>query len=762
MQASSGDVPSEFRSPASDAGEFTGPFAAYHVLQPLKEGTPMVGRTLGHYRIAGQLGIGGMGIVYAAEDTRLRRKVALKVLPPDVSRDLERRARFEREAQAVAALNHPGIVTIYSVEEDEGVHFISMELVEGVTLAEVVRPGGLTLRRFLELAVPLTDAVAAAHAAGITHRDIKPQNVMVTSEGRVKVLDFGLAKFERARAATSETTTDILTSAHLLGTVPYMSPEQVRGELADQRSDVFSLGTVLYELATGSRPFDEATTAELISSILRDAPRPVTDLNLDMPPRLNRVIERCLEKDPRLRPQNAGALRNDFDDLRRDPGATPTRSLSTIAVLPFSDMSAAKDQEYFCEGMAEEIINALTRLEGLHVASRMSSFQFKAMSGDSKEIGRRLGVATLLEGSVRKAGDRLRITTQIIDVASGYHVWSERYDRRLEDIFKIQDEIADSVVRALRVTLRSEETMVSRKGPAASVEAYDYYLRGRHYVGRRTSTSAEFAREMFSRAIELDPEYGLAYAELAHCHSLLYELNGGRAEHLEQADAASRKAIELAPDLSETHAWRGLALSQARRFDEAESEYRAALRLNARMFEAYYGLARDRAQQGRFEEAVALLRQASDVSPEDYQALSVLSVLSRKLGRNEEAEAAHRQALTIIERKLDLNPDDVRALTLGASALLSIGDRGRSLAWTARAVTLDPEGVDTLYNGACVYSRVGETEKALDLLEKLVGRWTTQSQKSWLELDGDIDSLRDHPRFISLFGRAERTTSPNA
>jgi TolB-like protein/Flp pilus assembly protein TadD len=691
-----------------------------------------------------------MGVVYAAEDTKLARTIALKILPADLAADPERRARFEREARAVASLNHPNIVTIYSIEEDDGTLFLTMELVRGRTLAELFEPGGLGLDTLLDIAVPLADALAAAHEQGITHRDVKPQNVMVTSEGRVKVLDFGLAKLARAPHVEDDTVTMATTVGRVMGTIPYMSPEQIRGQPVDARSDLFSLGTVLYELAAGHRPFQGNSAAELISSILRDAPQPVTELRPELGSGLNPILQRCLEKDPAHRPQRAADLRDELAALRHDPGAPVERFVPSIAVLPFRDRSPAQDQAYLCEGMAEELIRRLAGIPGLRVASRMSSFQFKTGDGDRRDIGRRLGVAGILEGSVSKLGDRLRITAELVDVASGYQRWSERYDRQLEDVFTIQDEIAANIVGALRPTLAPESALGSRKAPAANAEAYDFYLRGRHQAARRTSTSAQRALEMFARAIEIDPDYGLAYAGIADCHSLLHDSHGGHVEDLERADAASRKAIELAPDLAESHVSRGLALALARRFDEAATEYKAAMRLNPAHFEAYYGAAHDQLELGRLEEAAALLEQASRVSPEDYQALGVLSLVYRRLGRDKDAMRSSRRQLAIVEKQLALNPDDARARIFGANALLSLGERDRSLDWTARAVVLDPDGPDTLYNAACACARAGETESALQLLEKLAQGGHSDSQKKWMEDDPDFASLKDHPRFRRL------------
>jgi non-specific serine/threonine protein kinase len=389
----------------------------------------MIGETLSHYRILDKLGEGGMGAVYAAEDSTLGRKVALKVLPPEMADNPDRLRRFEREAKTVAALNHPNIVTIYSVEEAEGARFITMELVDGESLETKIPTGGLHLEEFFQVAIPLADALAAAHARGITHRDLKPANVMLTADGRVKVLDFGLAKLTSSEDSSDDAQTEIRTMSltqegTVLGTVPYMSPEQVQGLGVDHRTDIFSVGIILYEMATGRRPFQGHTQADLISSILRDSPQSATEINAVLPNHLGRVLKRCLEKDPDRRFQTALDLRNELEELQKEGGRGGAGDVvPSMAVLPFADFSPEKDQDYFCEGMAEEIINLLVKVEGLRVASRTSAFQIKDAATDIREIGEKLHVDTVLGGSVRKAGDRLRITAQLIKVEDGYHIW---------------------------------------------------------------------------------------------------------------------------------------------------------------------------------------------------------------------------------------------------------------------------------------------------------------------------------------------------
>jgi len=396
------------------------------------EESQMIGKPLNHYRILERLGSGAMGHVYKAEDLQLERLVALKMLPKDMEADPSRLERFQREAKALAVLDHPNIVTIYSVERSEGLHFLTMELVHGRTLSELIPARGFQLKELLEIAVPLVDALGAAHAKGVCHRDLKPANIMLTNDGRLKILDFGLAKQVRAvtprRGISSDDTLDLSEEGHILGTLPYMAPEQVRGINTDERSDIFSVGALLFEMATGERPFSGDTVADIISSILRDEPPPLTTLRPELPERLERVVQLCLAKEPNRRLQSSLALRNDLDDIQRSQREMEA-AVASIAVLPFVDMSPERDQDYFCEGIAEELINDLAQIKDLRVAARTSSFQFKKAPLDIREIGRRLGVGTILEGSVRKAGNRLRITAQLIKVPDGYHLWSHRYDR---------------------------------------------------------------------------------------------------------------------------------------------------------------------------------------------------------------------------------------------------------------------------------------------------------------------------------------------
>jgi serine/threonine protein kinase len=487
----------------------------------------LVGQALSHYRIIDKIGVGGMGEVYRATDTKLGRDVALKVLPSDLACDPDRLARFRREARAVATISHPHIVTIFSVEETDGVHFLTMEMVDGRSLDRLIPEGGLPVERILYIATAIAEALAAAHEKGIVHRDLKPANVMVTDDGRVKVLDFGLAKDTQEERVGDATLTS---SGHtavgtLMGTPAYMSPEQIARREVDHRTDIFSLGILMYEMATGRRPFEGASLAEMASATLRDTPHLVTELRTDLPDELARIVRRCLEKDLRYRIQTARDVANEFRELAQAPrtfsnsrfaAANAQDSGPSVAVLPFQNLSADPENEYFSEGLAEEILNALSQVEGLNVAARTSSFYFKGKATDMSEIASKLRVANVLEGSVRRSGNRVRVTVQLIDVKNGFHLWSERYDRQMEDIFEVQDEIARAITERLKVTLAG-----GAKRSTKNVEAYELYLKGLYHWHQRSPSTLRVAILCFEQAIKLDSQYALAYAGLADCYGIL-------------------------------------------------------------------------------------------------------------------------------------------------------------------------------------------------------------------------------------------------
>ena len=719
------------------------------------------GTRLGPYEIVAALGAGGMGEVYRAHDARLGREVALKVLPGEVAASPDRLRRFEQEARAASAISHPNLLTVFDIGEQDGVRFLVTELLEGETLRDRIERGPLAALKALELTAQWARGLAAAHERGIVHRDLKPENLFLTRDGHAKILDFGLAKVvspeEIATQVGGFPTRPHTEPGLILGTMAYMSPEQVRGQPADARSDLFALGVILVEMVSGRAPFRRASAAETMAAILKEEPPRLQTSGLQVPPALERIARRLLAKAPAERYPSARALLSEIENLSSSSAgslgsgariAVASAPPPSIAVLPFADLSAARDQDYFCEGMAEELIHTLARLPGLRVASRTAAFQFKGHTGDMRAVGERLGVESVLEGSVRKAGERLRITLQLVDAVSGYQQWTGRYDRELADVFAVQEEIAVAVAQALRGVLAEIERRATFPAPTRSVEAYDCYLRGRQFFNRFDKKSLLLARQMFSRAAEIDPDYALAYAGLADCAAFLHGMWASGPEELREADIASRRALELAPGLASTHASRGLALYLSRSYEAAEGQFDAALRLDPVQFEALYFYARMRFEQGRADEAAALFERAMGARPEDYQSPVLLGMARRALGQEEASLQALRRGLDVAAHHVALNPDDARAFCLGGLACVRLGEREQGLLWAARALELEPGEPVVIYNVAGIYALAGESERALDCLERAMSGGF--GRKEWLAQDSDFETLRDDPRFLAL------------
>ena len=716
------------------------------------------GSRLGTYEILGPLGAGGMGEVYRARDLRLGRSIAIKVLPDTVASDPHRLAQFEREARTVAGLNHPNIVTLHSIEEEDGVRFLTMELVEGQTLSTLVGPGGLPVPKILELAVALTDALVAAHERGVVHRDLKPGNVMVNREGRVKVLDFGLAKM--VEASGNDFTIDLTLPAkegQIVGTVPYMAPEQLRGEPADARSDLFALGVMLHELATGRRPFTGNGMAEIGSSILRDAPEPLRRLRSDFPAALERIVERCLAKSPANRVQTALDVNNELRALRksleRGPADVPRgEGIATVAVLPFVNRSASADDEYFSDGLADELLNVLAKIQGLRVSARASSFRFKGKDVPLDEIGRALNVATILDGSVRKAGNRVRISVQLVNVSDGYHVWSETYDRTLDDIFAVQDDIARSVVKELRTALLGEEAdsdasgqakaEIARaaKGRTTDPEVHRLMLLARHVLGRRTRQDMAHAVEHYEKALELDPNAASAWVELGR----VYYLQGGMgwaplARAVDRGRQAVERALSIEPDLGEAYALMARIQMDALDWRAAEASYARALELDPSSANVLGGAAMLSCSRGRLEEARTQLIRSLENDPLSAGTHQVLGTTLRTMGRFGEAEASFQRALELAPEgtlnhahyalllvDMDRKEEALREAEREAGEIYrpwalcivhhALGQRTESDAMLAQLIENGAE--DAAFQVATAYAARGEIDQAFEWLER--------------------------------------------
>src|SRR5215203_5418860 len=542
------------------------------------------------YTIDRELGRGGMATVYLAQDGKHERLVALKVLHPDLAATLGP-DRFLREIKLAARLNHPHILPLHDSGEAEGFLYYVMPYVEGESLRERLdRENRLAIEEAVHHGRALASALDYAHRQGVVHRDIKPENVMLY-EGEAMVMDFGIAK--AVSAAGSETITQ---TGMMVGTPAYVSPEQAAGEVnLDGRSDQYSLGCMLYEMLSGERAFSGPTAQSVMSKRFSETPKPLRTLRSAIPEFVEKAVSRAMSSEIAARykttAQLAQALASGSMATPSDTATMPQQVVSSaksVAVLPFANMSNDVDNEYFADGMAEEIINALSKIQSLRVASRTVSFALKGKNEDLAEVGKKLHVSTVLDGSVRRMGNRLRITAQLVNVADGYQLWSERYDREMEDVFAIQDDISQSIVKALRVILTEGEKKAIENKPRTNIQAYDYYLRGRQFFHQLRRRSLEYARQMFNKAIELDPEYALAHTGVADSSSLLYTYFDARDFNLRQADKASKKALELEPELAEAHVSRGIVASLTHHFTEAEEAFTKAMKLEPKMFEAAY------------------------------------------------------------------------------------------------------------------------------------------------------------------------------
>src|SRR5215203_1671337 len=601
------------------------------------------------YLIDRELGKGGMATVYLAQDSKHDRTVAIKVLHPELAASLGP-DRFLREIKLAARLNHPHILPLHDSGEASDFLYYVMPYVEGESLRERLdRDHQLPIEEAVHHARAIASALDYAHRQGIVHRDIKPENVMLY-EGEAMVMDFGIAK--AVSAAGGETITQ---TGMMVGTPAYVSPEQAAGEVnLDGRSDQYSLGCMLYEMLSGERAFSGPTAQAVMAKRFSETPKPLRTLRSAIPEFVEKAVSRAMAVDIAARykttAQLSQALASGSTSTPSDTATMPQQAVSSaksVAVLPFSNMSTDAENEYFADGMAEEIINALSKIQSLRVASRTVSFALKGKNEALAEVGKKLHVSTVLDGSVRRMGNRLRITAQLVNVADGYQLWSERYDREMEDVFAIQDDISQSIVKALRVILTEGEKKQIEKARAVNVQAYDYYLRGRQYTHQLRRKSLEFARQMFNRAIEIDPDYARAYAGVADACSMLYTYFDARDFNLKQADAASHKALELEPELAEAHLARGLAESLRKRFDEAEREFEIAIKLDPKLFESAFWYGRSLQSAGRFQEAAKMFERASVLRPEDYQAPGMLAQSLRSQGLEAEAQLATRRALRL-------------------------------------------------------------------------------------------------------------------
>jgi serine/threonine protein kinase/Tfp pilus assembly protein PilF len=677
----------------------------------------MIGQTVSHYKILEKLGGGGMGVVYKAQDTRLDRPVALKFLPPDLTRDPEAKERFIHEAKAASALQHANICTIHDIEEHDGQLFIVMDCYEGETLKKRIDRGLLKIEEALDIAVQIAQGLQKAHEKGIVHRDIKPANILITTDDVAKIVDFGLAKLTGRSVLTKSGTT--------VGTAPYMSPEQARGEQVDQRTDIWSLGVVMYEMVTGRLPFAAEYAEAIMYRILHEEPQAITSLRSNVPMELERIVKKAIAKNPEERFQNTGDILVDLKSLRKglESGVSGERvstpkSMTSIAVLPFEDMSPQKDQEYFCDGIAEELINALSHIKDLRVAARTTAFSFKGTKQDLREVGRKLNVNTVLEGSIRKAGNKLRITAQLIDVVNGYHLWSEKFDKEMGDIFAIQDEISMGIVENLKLKLLPAEKAAIEKRYGRDAEAYNLYLRGLYFYNRATPECLEKGLKYFQEAIDKDPSFALPYTAIAMVYLLYGMLSFGLAptEILAKSKAALTKALELDDNLAEAHFIAGgIAHNIEWDWKAAENHFEKALALNPGMAicRAYY--AWFLTAMGRFDEAMKQVKKAQEIDP--------LTPLCYAMGAGIHVTAGKLdEGIDQFHKAIELEPNFALAYEHGARLYFAKGMIEEARSALEKALRLVPSWDAAEMGLGVIYNIKGEKEKAEKVLEDLIER----------------------------------------
>lgn len=735
----------------------------------------MIGKEISHYKILEKIGEGGMGIVYKAQDTKLDRLVALKFLPKHLLCDEEAKQRFEQEAKAASALNHPNITTIYEIGEHDSQLFIAMELVEGETLKQVAARNSLHLEKVIGIGVQICEALGSAHEKGIIHRDIKSDNIALTSKGLVKIMDFGLAKLKGATKLTRTGST--------VGTAAYMSPEQAQGEEVDQRTDIFSFGVVLYELVTGRLPFSGEHQAAIIYSICNEEPEPLARFRSGVPESLQRVADKVLAKAADERYQHLADLSADLKRIRRELSSgvkeAPKSDKKSVAVLYFENLSSDPESDYFAAGMTEDIITDLSKIEGIRVASRNAVLPYKGKPVDIQVLGKKMNLDAVLEGSIRKSGNRLRITAQLIDTKEGFHLWAERYDREVSEVFDLQEEIAKNIASALKIKLspkEEEKIAVKYKG---NPQAYEYYLKGRSYYYKYTRQDMLTAIQMFKQALEIDPNYALAYAGLGDAYYQMVEkLFHNDKTLMQKAEEAAQKALEIDSLCVEAYKALGTIYGYLGKLNSGIKLFLKALEIDPKHTPARNNLGVFYWQRGEVEKAERELLLCWEQEPFTPFPLLILSTMYLECNRYAEAEAKAKRVIEIgespffvrvgnynlaavythqgeydkarqyLNKSLELDPQDPRGRSLMAVINALRGERELTEKTTREISAEEVPDFIVLMNIISVYAILGEHQKAYDCIRK--GMISQDVNLTFLQNSPFLEKMRLEPEFQSL------------